>query len=60
VRIDEELMEIWLNEVCDINNVLVETETKEEHNEIVEEILRRLEENNLHIKLKKCMWKLGS
>ena len=36
-----------------INNVLVGTETKEEHNEIVEEILRELEENNLYIKPEK-------
>ena len=41
-----------------IDNVLVRTETKEEHNEIVEEILRRLEENDLYIKLEKCMWKV--
>jgi len=40
-----------------IDNVLVETETKEEHNEIVKEILRRLEENDLYIKLEKCVWK---
>ena len=36
-----------------VNDVLVETETKEGHNEIVEEILRRLEENDLYIKLEK-------
>jgi len=36
-----------------VDNVLVGTETEEEHNEIVEEILRRLEENNLYIKLEK-------
>jgi len=28
------------------------------HDEIVEEILRRLEENDLYIKLEKCMWKV--
>ena len=33
-----------------INDVLVGIKTEEEHNEIVEEILRRLEENNLYIK----------
>jgi len=43
--------------VAFVDNVLVGTETKEEHNEIIEEILRRLEENNLYIKLEKCMWK---
>jgi len=36
-----------------VNDVLVETETKEGHNEIVEEILRRLEENDLYVKLEK-------
>jgi len=40
-----------------VDNVLVGTETEEEHDEIVEEILRRLEENNLYIKLEKYMWK---
>jgi len=40
-----------------VDNVLVGTETEKEHDEIVEEILRRLEENNLYIKLKKCVWK---
>jgi len=40
-----------------INDVLVGTETKEGYDEIVEEILRRLEENNLYIKPEKCMWK---
>ena len=36
-----------------INNIMVETESKEEYDELVEEILRRLEENDLYIKLKK-------
>jgi len=40
-----------------VDNMLVGTETKKGHNEIVEEILRRLEENDLYIKPKKCMWK---
>jgi len=38
-----------------VDDVLVGTETKEEHNRIVEEILRRLEENNLYIKPEKCV-----
>jgi len=41
-----------------IDNVLVGTETEKGHNEIVEEILRRLEENNLYIKPEKCIWKV--
>jgi len=40
-----------------VDDMLVETETEEEHDEIVEEVLRRLEENNLYIKLEKCIWK---
>jgi len=41
-----------------IDDVLVGTETEEGHNEIVEEILRRLEENDLYIKPEKCVWKV--
>jgi len=38
--------------------MLVGTETEEGHDKIVEEILERLEENYLYIKLEKCMWKV--
>ena len=38
-----------------INDVMVATETEEGHDEIVEEILRRLEENDLFVKLEKCV-----
>ena len=38
-----------------IDDVMVATETEEGHNEIVEEILRRLEENDLFVKLEKCV-----
>jgi len=41
-----------------VDNVLVGTEMEEGHNEIVEEILRRLEKNDLYIKLEKCVWKV--
>jgi len=40
-----------------VDNVLVETETEEGHDKIVEEILRRLEENDLYIKPEKYVWK---
>jgi len=40
-----------------VDDVLVGTETEEGHDEIVEEILRRLEENDLYVKPEKCMWK---
>jgi len=38
-----------------VDNVLVGTETENGHNKIVEEILKRLKENNLYIKLEKYM-----
>jgi len=41
-----------------VNDILVGTEIEEGHNKIVEEVLRRLEENNLYIKPEKCMWKV--
>ena len=41
-----------------IDNIIVATDTKEEHDELVEEILKRLEENNLFVKLEKCQWKV--
>ena len=44
--------------VAFVDNILVGTETKEEHDEIIKEVLRRLEENNLYIKLEKYMWKV--
>jgi len=36
-----------------VDNVLVETETEKGYNKIVNEVLRRLEENNLYMKLEK-------
>jgi len=41
-----------------VDNVLIGTETEKEHNEIVEEVLRILEENNLYMKPEKCTWKV--
>ena len=41
-----------------VDDILVGTEIEEGHNKIVEEVLRRLEENNLYIKPEKCMWKV--
>jgi len=40
-----------------VDNVLVGMETKKGHDEIVEEILKRLEKNNLYIKPEKYVWK---
>jgi len=41
-----------------VDDVLVGTETEEGHDEIIEEVLRRLEENDLYVKLEKCVWKV--
>jgi len=41
-----------------VDDVLVGTETEEGHDEIVKEILKRLEENDLYIKLEKYVWKV--
>ena len=41
-----------------VDDILVGTKTEKEHDEIIEEILRRLEENNLYVKLEKCIWKV--
>jgi len=37
---------------------LVAIDTKEGHNELVKEVLKRLKENDLFIKPKKCKWKV--
>jgi len=37
---------------------MVETETKEGYDDIVEEILRRIIENDLFVKLEKYIWKV--
>ena len=39
-----------------IDNVIVRTEIDEEHDDIVEEILRKMTENDLFIKQEKCTW----
>jgi len=40
-----------------IDDVMIVTETEEGHDEIVEEVLRRLEENDLFVKPEKYVWK---
>jgi len=40
-----------------VDDVLVGTEMEEGHNEVVDEVLRRLEENDLYVKPEKCVWK---
>ena len=41
-----------------VDDVLVGTETEKGHDEIIEEILRRLEENDLYVKPEKYVWKV--
>jgi len=41
--------------VAFVDNVLVGTKIEDGHNEIVEEILKRLEENDLYVKPEKCV-----
>jgi len=41
-----------------IDNVMIATEMEEGHDEIVEEVLRRLEENDLFVISEKCVWKV--
>jgi len=40
--------------VAFIDDIIVGTECEEEHDELVVEIVKRLEENNLYMKLEKC------
>ena len=37
-----------------IDDVIVEIENKKRHNELVIEVIKRLEENNLYVKPEKC------
>jgi len=41
-----------------INDILVAMDTEEGHDELVEEVLKRLEENNLFVKPEKYKWKV--
>jgi len=41
-----------------MDDILVGTEDERRHNEIVEEVLKRIEANNLYVKSEKCMWKV--
>jgi len=53
-----EILQDMINEgkvAAFVDNVLVGTEMEEGHDEIVEEVLKQLEENNLYVKLEKCV-----
>ena len=41
-----------------IDDILVATDTEEGYDELVEEVLKRLEENDLFVKQEKCKWKV--
>ena len=41
-----------------IDNVIVETESKKGYDKLVEEVIKRLEENDLYIKPEKYKWKV--
>jgi len=41
-----------------INDIIVATEIKEEHDEVVEKVLKQLEENDLFVKPEKYQWKV--
>ena len=56
-----EILRDLINEgkvVAFVDDVLVGIEAKKGHDEIVEKVLRRLEENDLYVKLEKCIWKV--
>ena len=41
-----------------IDDMMIAMETEEGHDEIVKEVLKRLEENDLFVKPEKCVWKV--
>ena len=41
-----------------IDNIIVITDTEEEHDKLVEKVLKRLEENDLFVKPEKCWQKV--
>jgi len=56
-----EILRDMINEgkvVAFVDDVLVGTKTEEGHDKIVEEVLKRLEENNLYVKPEKYVWKV--
>jgi len=41
-----------------IDDMIVKMENEEGHGELVAEIIKRLKENDLYVKLEKCKWKV--
>jgi len=44
--------------LTNIDDILIAIDTEKGHNELVKEVLGRLEENNLFVKPEKCRWKV--
>ena len=44
--------------VAFIDDVIIGAETEEGHDELIVEVIKRMEENNLYVKPKKCKWKV--
>jgi len=44
--------------VAFIDDVIIRTESEEGHDKLAAEVIKRLEENNLYVKLEKCKWKV--
>jgi len=44
--------------VAFIDDMIIGMETEEEHEELVAEVIKRLEENDLYVKLEKYRWKV--
>jgi len=61
-RIINEIIRDFINEkkvAVFVDDMLVGTDSEEGHNEIVTEVLKRLEENDLYVKPEKCSWKVN-
>ena len=61
-RIINEIIRDFINEkkvAVFVDDMLVGTDSEEGHNEIVTEVLKRLEENDLYMKPEKCSWKVN-
>ena len=41
-----------------IDNIIVGVEEEKEHDKEIEEVVKRLVENNLYVKPEKCKWKV--
>jgi len=41
-----------------IDDVIMKTEEKERHDEVVKKVVKRLAENDLYVKPEKCKWKI--